>query len=191
MVNGGLTRLYDAVESIVPGVAHPVVQMVMWDAIEEFCVRSTFWRETMEWVMPIGNREVDLNPVGSGAIVANVLDVRGLTSFSVYPPALLTDSGSTDQPRSGFAYVSCKPTRLGNAIPSFLVDDWYEGIKDGAMGRLYQQPGKPYSSPQLAEIHLKRFRTQMRLARDQAERFNSRGPAQWSFPLFAKGHRRQ
>lgn len=190
VATGGLDRLYDAIESSLPGVQHPVVQSAVWDTIDEFCTRSLVWRETMSWVLPAGMREVDLNPVSATAVVVWVIGVQGISAASVSPPAILIDSGDVSQARSGTARVACKPTRLSDQLPSFLVNNWYEALRDGTLARLYEQPAKPYSNMDLARFHGTRFRSGIRLARDAANRYFTNGTSGWRFPYFASGRRR-
>ncbi|RKX47794.1 MAG: hypothetical protein DRP64_00060 [Verrucomicrobia bacterium] len=52
----------------------------------------------------------------------------------------------------------------------------FDKILDGATGRLFSQPGKPYTNPKMAQYHLRRFRNGMAQARDMAQRqFNKSG----------------
>lgn len=187
MATGGLERIYDALQSTVPGVNTATMQMEAWNTIEDFCRQSTLWRETVEWVLPVGSREVDFNPVSAVGLATWVLDVQGLTSFSVTPPAILVDGGDTSLARSGFARVVLKPARLNNSLPHFLVNEWFEAIVDGTKARLYGQPAKPYSAPALAEFHGKRNRSAIRQARDAANRYYRAGTSGWRFPQFAAG----
>lgn len=189
---GGLERIYDAVQTVVPGVTFAVVQMAVWDTIDEFCTRSTYLRETLSWTLPPNERSVDLNPISAVLTAVWVLDVTGLNPYRVDPPAILHDGGDATQGRSGYAWVACKPTRLTTNLPAVLVDNWYETLKDGTLGRLYMQPAKPYSSKELALFHGTRFRDGLRLARDAARKFNAGpNPGTWQFPYFATGRRKQ
>ncbi len=187
---GGLDRIYDAIEAVMPGVLHPVVQLVVWDALEEFCSRSTYWRELLNWEMAIGETQLDLNPVDTNIRVHWVLNVCGLGScFRIKPTSILVDTSSGvhtpgDTVRSGTAWVVCKPSRLSAEMPAW-VDDWSEGLRDGALYRLYMQPAKPYSSLPMAQFHGKRFRTQIQLARVEAKKL-CEGDAP-RFPYFARG----
>lgn len=190
MAAGGINRIYDAIQAVVPAVTLPIVQMSTWDTIDEFCKISTLWRETMAWTLPAGDREVDLNPVDGNTIAVWVIDIRGLLYASVSPPAIIVDSGDVTLTRTGFARVVCAPSRLSTALPSMLIDQWFEGLTDGVKMRLFSQPTKPYSSLQLAEVHGKRYRDAMRRARDAASRYYDGGTSGWRFPYFAHGRRK-
>lgn len=187
--DAGFNRLYDPIEAVLPGVAHAMVQVAVRDTIEEFCLRSLYWRNTVLWQMPVGASLANLDPVDDLARAGLVLSVTGLTRWQLKPPAILIDPGPATAVRSGQALVVCKPSWVSDYtydLPSFLTDDWSEALRDGALSRLYSQPSKPYSSAQLAQYHGQRFRAQIRLAREMAGRFNDYG--RWAFPYFGRGH---
>ena len=188
--DGGLARIYDTVQMVLPGVQFPVIQAAVWDAIEEFCIDSTFLRQRIGWIMPPEVTQVDLNPLSGSAVVCWVLSVEGLIHFEVHPPAVIVDLGPyAKQQRQGYSMVAWKPTYLAEDFPCTLLDMWHEGIKDGALSRLYGQPMKPYSSEKLGSFHGTRFQNAVRRARDAANRYNV-GPAQFTYPYFARGRRR-
>jgi hypothetical protein len=183
---GGLERIYDALQSILPGALMPMIQLAVWDAVEEFCVRSTFWRDQVNWSMEPGDNQYDLNPLTQEIRVAWVLNTTGLVWFKITPTAILTDLGDTSQLRMGTAWVVLKPSGLGAILPPWL-DDWSEAIRDGAICRLCSQPARPYSEPKLALYHSARFRSQIQLARVEAQRMvPAMAPL---FPYFARGRR--
>jgi hypothetical protein len=191
-VDGGLSRLFDEIQSTVPGVQLPIIEMEVFNAIEAFCQQSTAWRETLEFTLPAGAREVDLNPVSAGALAVWVLKVDGLHSYSVRLPAIIEDSGDATQMRTGYARVVLKPSRLDAAtIPAWLLTQYREGIKSGALVRLHGQLAKPYSSPQLAAFHGRMAQLAIRRARDIANRYNTDQTSGWRFPYFAAGRRRR
>lgn len=190
MSTGGLDRIYDAVEATIPGVLHSMVQLVVWDSLEEFCSRSTYWRELLEWTMGVGVTQIDLNPIDANMRVQWVLNVCGLGHcYRIKPTSILIDTGPgqitpADTVRTGTAWVICKPSKLSADLPAW-VDDWSEGLRDGALYRLYMQPSKPYSDKAAAQFHGKRYRTQIQLARVEAKKLCECDAPR--FPYFARG----
>lgn len=181
--DGGLDRIYDAIEAVVPGVNHAVVQMVVWDTLDEFCTKSTFWRATVQWTLQPSVQAVNLNPVSGNALVRHVLALRGLTRWRVEPPATIVDLIPCEEARSGQARVALRPSRLSANLPGSLVDDWQQAIRDGALAALYGQPAKSYSSGALAQYHRRQFLAAIREARSQAIRYNSgEQTSGWVFP---------
>ena len=190
---GGLDRLYDAIESTVPGVLHATVQQALWDTIEEFCIQSTFFRVWASWAMGAGTAVFDFNPVSSDTIAFEILSVTGLPAWSAMPPAILVDRGQPGSvTRQGWAWLACKPVSLVSCgLPSNLVDRWYEGLKNGTLMRLFSQPAKPWSAPQMAQSHGTTYRSRIREARDLTSRLYGGGAQPFMFPYFANGRRKQ
>ena len=89
--DGGLDRIYDAIEAVVPGVNHAVVQMVVWDTLDEFCTKSTFWRATVQWTLQPSVQAVNLNPVSGNALVRHVLALRPSRLSANLPGSLVDD----------------------------------------------------------------------------------------------------
>ena len=186
---GGLARIYDAIEVQAVGVSMPMMRMAVFDAMDEFCTRSCLWRMTIAWSMDVGQQTLDLNPLDDATLIAWVLRVDGIMRYRIAPAAIIVDPGDALLVRVGTALVVCKPAGLNDfALPSLLVDSWSEALRDGALYRLFRQPGKPYSDAKLAEHHGVRFRGQIRLARETAR---SHGDLpRPGFPYFARGSQR-
>ena len=181
---GGLDRIYDAIEAILPGVQHPIVQMELWNAIEDFCTRTTSWRLNVGWAMAGGVNTVNLSPLDDAVAVAHVLELHGFLRIRVRPPATLIDPGDTRLARAGSVTVAAKPRRLAEEIvPAFLADEWSEELRDGTLYRLFMHPFKPYTSPQLAGLYSKKWRYALSRATAQAKQQACRP----HFPYFAWG----
>ena len=183
-------RIYDNIQATLPGVVLEVIRMELWNAIEEFCLRSTFYRAKAPWAMSPYTREYDFNPYDSSQVVFSVLKVLGLPIYSVNPPAILVDdSAGISGARSGIALVALKPIAFDCDLPGDLFNRWFECMLDGTKARLMGHPAKPYSSPSMAEYHMKRFRVGLNLARAEAEQLNS-GQSNFRFPYYAFGRRK-
>lgn len=183
---GGLARVYDGIEIQMPGVSHAIVQLALWDAIEEFCYRSTYYRQTVAWTMPIGVFGYDFNPVDPFTLATTVMSVSGLNGMQIKPPAILIDPGDASVARNGVALLSCKPILLADSNPSLIIDYWNEALRFGAMARLYAQPSRPYSDEKRAAYYMGQFKAQIRLARAEATKFGDYGT--WRYPYFSSGH---
>jgi len=189
----GLRRVFDNVQAIVPGVMLPVVKMATWNAIEDFYQRSTWRRELLNWCMPPNVICVDFNPFDGDWLVCWVLDVYGLGNYMVKPLAQIYDVQQLpvhNSTRQGAALVALKPVSLDIDFPPDLFMNWFDTITDGALYRLYMQPAKPYSSPQLATVHARQFRVGCQRARAIAQKQYTNGPGRWSYPYFADGKRK-
>jgi hypothetical protein len=187
-------RLYDNVQTMLPAVTLPVIEMELWNTVQEFCIRSTYFRSKTYWFMAPGISTVDFNPFDVNTLVTWVLYVNGLTHWEINPPAQLVDFNTPTAIREGFAILSLRPRSFDevklNALPELLTT-WFETMLDGTLGRLYAMPAKPWSAPPLAQYHGTRFRQGINRARDIAERLHSHQQSpRRAFPYFAHGRRK-
>jgi hypothetical protein len=185
----GVERLYDNVQSEVPGVTLAQIKMAAWNTIEDFYIRSTWRREHLFWEMPAGVYAVDFNPFDADWLVAWVLAWNGLTNGKVEPPALLRDIGFplATTTRNGEVWLALKPTDFSADFDPLLWQQWFETILAGTLHRLYRQPAKPYSSPQLALLHGRTFNLGVARARGIAHNNYAGNTPSWRFPRFAGG----
>jgi hypothetical protein len=190
-----MARVYDNIQATLPAITVPVIEMELWNTVQEFCIRSTYFRSKIHWEMGKGVSTVDFNPFNVDMSVVWALYVHGLTHWEINPPAQLVDFMPPNADRSGWALVALRPVRFDvvrlNALPE-LFTTWFETMLDGTMARLYAMPAKPWSTPQLAQYHGTRFRQGMMRARDIAERLHSHQQSpRRTFPYFAMGRRKQ
>jgi hypothetical protein len=189
-------RLYDNVQTLLPAITLPVIEMELWNTVQEFCIRSTYFRSKINWHMAKGVTTVDFNPFDANTVVVWVLFAYGLTHWEIEPPAKLVDlQVPATAARTGWALVSLRPVTFNavrlNATPE-LFTTWFETMLDGTLGRLYAMPAKPWSAPPLAQYHGSRFRMGINRARDIAERLHSHQQSpRRGFPYFAGGRRKQ
>lgn len=191
--NPGVERIYDNVLAVVPAMTLPLIEVALWNTIEEFALRSTYFRDRVSWQMAPGVNSVQFNPHSSRALVAWVLGQQGLLHWHIVPPGLMIDDQRPTAYRHGTALVALKPISFDVAeMPSGgeLYSTWFETLLDGTLFRLYGQPAKPWSNQQLAQYHGSRFRMGINRARDIAQRSHSNQQGRWNFPPFAVGRRK-
>lgn len=193
-VSPDVERLYDNIQTTLPAITLPVIELELWNTVQEFCIRSTYFRSRLHWQMGAGTSTVDFNPFSHDMVVVWVLYAHGLTHWEINPPAQLVDFLPPTAKRSGWAQVALRPARFDacklGTMPE-LFTTWFETMLDGTIFRLYGMPAKPWSSPQLAQYHGTRFRQGLNRARDIAERLHShqQSPSR-AFPYFARGRRK-
>jgi hypothetical protein len=191
--NPGLARLYDNVQAIVPAVDLPLIQMMAWNVIQDFYQQSTAKREIVFWQMAPGVSQLDFNPFDANWLVAWVMNVTGLTKFKIDMPATITDLHNPSGPRHGEVTLALVPVNFNADLPPELFSQWFETILDGVLFRLYSTPTKPYSSPQLAIYHGKRYRKGIAQAKGVAQHGFTSGGGIWQFPhaqSYATGRRK-
>lgn len=186
----GLSRLYDNVQAVIPGTILSQVKMHAWNTIEEFYQRSTVERRYVNWQMAIGVQSVDFNPYDETWLVSWVLSLSGLYRWEVIPPGKVQDLMSPDNIRHGRALLALTPVAFAAEMPHMLMSQWFETVLDGTLARFFNTPAKPYSSPQLAQYHQRRYYAGISRARAFAQQQNTDGPGRWGFPYFAGGKRK-
>ena len=202
--NPGLARLYDNIQATIPAIQFPMVQMIVWNVIEDFYMQSTWKRENVFWSLAPGDQQTDFNPFSAVWLVSDILAVTGLTNFRIIPPGVLMDAsvesfnGASDNStnadaaqRFGTALLALKPVSLAAVNNSAFVDDslfskWFDVLMDGVQSKLFMMPAKPWSSPQQAQFHGARYRRGVARARGEAQTFyTGGGGSRWRFPYFS------
>lgn len=195
LANTAINRLYDNVQAVLPGVTLPIIDLCLWNTVEEFCIRGTYFRSRVFWQMAEGVSSVDFDPFSASMVVQWVYNVLGLVNWAINPPGQLVDMAVPSSTRNGSAILVIKPVSydaVKAGVVPILFTTWFETMLDGVFFRLYGQPAKPWSSPQLAQYHGHRFRQGLNRARDIAERLYSDQQSPWNtYPYFARGRRKQ
>lgn len=98
-------------------------------------------------------------------------------TLSLYPkPSVGAEEALT-------VYAALTPDLTNMVLPDIAYAQHYDALLDGLLGRLYSQPAKPYSNPQLAAYHLKRFRNAIAVFHAEANSGYA-GAASWAYPSF-------
>lgn len=184
-------RLFDNVQALVQQVDLPLVKMMAWNAIEDFCIRSSVRRELLNWSMPIGTSQIDFDPYDETSRVAWVLQVTGLTHYMVKPPGLVLDLEFPSAVRSGTVTLALAPMEFGVDYPGYFWSQFFETILAGTVARLFSMPQRPFSNPQLMQFYWRRFNAGVAKAYAEADKGWTDGPGRWHFPYFAFGRRKQ
>lgn len=186
-----LERLYDNVQLVVPQATLSLIKVAAWNTLEEFALRSTYFRDEVFWTMAIGVTTVDFNPYSADMSVCWVLSQCGLVRWRANAAATLIDLAQPLAVRTGRALLALKPVSFDVNFPPELWTNWFETILDGTLFRLFGQGLKPWSNTQMATYHGTRYRQGINRARDIANRAFSNQQPPWAFPYFAAGRRKQ
>ena len=110
----------------------------------------------------------------------------GPMGYAISPHKLAVYSPQSHEMGDTFTVVVTKTTcRDTKKMPEQFATTWYEPIFDGCVGKLYSMPKKPWSNPQLAMYHLRRFRNGMAAARDATRHNHTSAETRFSFPRWA------
>jgi hypothetical protein len=67
-------------------------------------------------------------------------------------------------------------------IPDWMYDMYFDAFLDGALGRLYSMPAKPWTNPQMALFHGRKFRSAMGYRKQEIRRGFAYNIQTWRFP---------
>jgi hypothetical protein len=194
-VRSDIARFLNTVQTRVAGITLPVIELELANVVEEFCYRSTYFRNKVYWQLAQGMSQLSITPYDGRMETIYILDQEGLTDYYVDPPATIVDTMAPNASRTGWALIAIKPRSWEDveqgAVP-VLFRNWFEVMLDGLLFRLYGMPSRPWSSSQLASYHGTRWWQGVNRARDQAERLNTNRQSPFRFyPYFARGRRKQ
>jgi hypothetical protein len=71
---------------------------------------------------------------------------------------------------------------LPTDMPEWIIDKYYDHLYHGVTGKLMLQPNKPFSSPKLAEYHMRKFNEGVGLARTEVRHMFTYAGQRWAFP---------
>lgn len=102
-------------------------------------------------------------------------------------PGTLVLQRTVDQPYTLVAVLaqSCIDPVDANGdpvFPSWILDDYFEGLKSGMIAKCMMQPAKSYSNPQLAVFHWKTYRAARQQAMSDVLRANLYDAQAWVVP---------
>jgi hypothetical protein len=184
----GPSRLLDNLQAIVPGLVVDMANMVCWNTIEDFFVRSTYRREHIFWRLDPGVMTINFDPYDQNWRVCRFLDLVG-HNLKIEPPGRIRDltSPAPDVTRDGEVTLALKPRSINTPLPFEVWTTYWETLLNGALYRLYMQPGKPYSDLGAAQLTGRMYRSGIASARSDAQAGHLRDGVAWGFPYFANG----
>jgi hypothetical protein len=104
------------------------------------------WYSTYFKVYVVGTGEVSYLTAGTtGTDISGASWMNGLTGTGSLSPWLQCN-------------VTLKPTFAADDLPDWFMERYAEPIVDGALWLLMATPGKPWTNPELAEFHRRRFK---------------------------------
>ena len=192
-----------------PGAVRPVVKRELVLAVREFYTQSLAWRVVIgPKNMKAGKKLYTMSPYDAYADVVKVFSVElegsplrryvrrpagaepaadrptgffleDVDNVRLWPaPVVAVDDGLT-------FYVALTPKQTVTHLPRMAMSHHYDALLDGALGRLYNHPAKPYTDPLRSSYHLRRFRGFIAEFRSAAREGNVDAPS-WTFPKFGR-----
>jgi hypothetical protein len=115
-------------------------------------------------------------------------------TYSLFRPNFISVTAPTEEARKyplklvlalsvaqGCLECDCGDWQLEDWMYSMFFEDWLDGV----LGTLFTMPAKPWSNPQLAIYHKKRFRNFMNYRKQEAKRGFVHNVQTWRYPRWA------
>lgn len=199
MANADMNRLMDSARIKLPGALDAAIQIELFAVLHEFFQETNIWYEDIQFdVTPTNDTYLEnpdaytyeLTVLEDGTInrLISVVSSDGFVKKAVMPtPGYVILAYSPDKADTYTARVSktvLDPvTRDGYPVfPDWIMKKYGIDILDGVLGRMMGQIAKPYSSPQIATVHLRNFKQAINKARAEAMHGNVYRGQNWRFP---------
>lgn len=193
----------------VPGVASDLIKMELRNTLRDFFYQSTCWRrEIGPYHLRAGRGDVPMDPVDANTDVcfphrvwydkrelrpsapmaySEDLSDDGPSFFFATEPGVLQVWPAPKQTKLNSIRVlaSLLPERQAIQVPKMLISHFFDVIVDGTLARLFSMPSRPFSSPDLAVYHQKKYLAGVSRARQSADRGFTQAAPHWRFPRFA------
>jgi hypothetical protein len=198
MASIDMNRLMDNARIKLPGALDGVLQMEMVNVLNEFFNGSNLWYEDIPFqVTPTSDSYLENPAAWTYTIVPSQGQINRLmwvmTSESLPVPVGMPIPGELilgRQPSQADTYTARVALVLGDQttregypdFPDWILSKYYPDLLDGILGAMMGQLAKPYSNPQLAQFHLRRFRSAISLAKVEAQHENVYRGQSWRFP---------
>jgi hypothetical protein len=198
MPNADMNRLMDQARIRLPGAVDAAIVVELFAVMKEFFSDSNIWREDIQFPVYATSTPYHLDPDaytydvmssqgavnrligvrnGDGTPVSAVMPVPGQVVLSLSP------NNDTSYTATVALTISDPVTRDGYPqFPDWVMNKYINDLLDGVLGRMMSQIAKPYTSPSMAAVHMRRFKQAVGRAKVEANRKNVYGAQNWRFP---------
>jgi hypothetical protein len=204
-----IDRLMNNARTRLPGATDAVLQLELFNVMDEFFKKSNVWNEDIDITIPgldPAGTIYELTPTGPSLIdkLLWVFELPNDTSIGrgagvmayMSTPGQLT---LRTQPSSDIVYrvsvaLTVQDPTLRNGyvtFPAWVLAKYRDCILDGLLGGMMSQSGKPYTNTQMGVFHMRKFIQKTASARVEWTRNNNYRAQAWAFPGgFSRGSQR-
>lgn len=201
-----LDRWVDTILGRLNGATPEMVRTEVTNAVREFFVESTAWRADILLGVEEGVSTIDLSGAISNADTLFILRAhfkgRAMSPVEEFPwfwessgdptqywspePAKMRMAPIPERTEEAVLRLKLALKPSGCQVPHWVEDVYFKAITDGALGRLYLHPKRPYTNPQLGALHAANFRSGIGRAKSLSKRrfttaeHSFRYPGGWS-----------
>lgn len=192
-----MDRLLDQARIRLPGAVDAAIIPELTSVLREFFSGSNVWREEITFPVFATSSNIFLDPddfaydlVPSEGAILRLLGVRTASGTGIHArmpvpgTVLLSVSPSSDTDYIAAVVLTVAPPAPSTVptAPEWVVERHHDVLLDGLLGRMMSQLAKPYSSPSIAAVHLRRFKRGTAEAKVEANRGNVYAAPSWRFP---------
>lgn len=199
MASTAINRLMDLTKARVPGLLDTVLKKEFFHLMNEFFMETNLWQEKVTFTATTTTQTYfeapelytyDVTSEESGQVFRlmacfNADGIRVNATMRIPGEIVIVHA-----PPSTQTYTAHVATTVSDPVtnedlpvmPEWVLTKYDNVILDGLVGRLMSQPAKPYSNPQLAGLHIRKFMQGMKVAKREGERFNVHAGQVWQFP---------
>ncbi|MCK1742180.1 hypothetical protein IVA80_15250 [Bradyrhizobium sp. 139] len=192
-----LDRLMSNARTHLPGATDPVLQLELFNVLNDFFQVSNIWQEDIAFPVLATDAAGTTYPVAPVALAAIVrfmwmLDGSGRPAYGTMATPgeiqLLRQPSQDDTYTVTVALTVNDPAGVDGfpEFPEWVAAKYSTGLVDGVLGRMMAQPAKPYSNMALAGLRTKSFKACVSQAKAEALHKNVNNGQSWRFPRFAK-----
>jgi hypothetical protein len=199
MANADMNRLMDNARVKLPGALDATIQLELFAVVNEFFQTSNLWYEDIAFsVTPTTQTYLEnpsaytyeLIPLQDGTInrLMTIVDSAGFPQAGIMPTPgsviLQHSPNKADTFTARVAKTVTDPTATDGSpiFPEWVMNKYGNEILDGVLGRMMAQIAKPYSSPALAALYVRKFRQSVSRAKAEAMHGNLYRGQSWRFP---------
>lgn len=194
-----IQRLMSNLRVHLPGALDSAITLEIFNAVAEFCVRSSVWQDEQPLNTRAGKSEYEVSAPQHDAYYTQLLSLhkddgdgddntKGSPVKAVLdsPTVLRLLSTPTTAERliARFAMAPQPTDEIADkpAIPDEYWSKYHDVLYEGALARMLAQPAKPYSNERLGIYHGRRFVAMTSLVKNEHYSGNVRGGQNWSYP---------
>lgn len=208
MTDPSIARLMSNVRVRVPGATDDMLQLELFNTMDDFFKGSNAWTQDLDIFIPgtdLPGTIYQLTP-DSPSIIDKLMwifqpPVSPLSGKGQQIAGTMSTPGElvlVTQPNIPVTYrvtvsltVADPTTRDGFVVfPEWVILKYRDRLMDGLLGKLFSQMSKPWTNNQLAVLHMRKFKQGVASARVEVERNNVFRQQAWVFPGFARGTQR-
>lgn len=192
MATADITRLMNNLRVQLPGAIDGVIQLEIYNAMNEFFQDSNVWREDIDVPVVPNTLNYTIVPTATASIVRLIGVVDNYERPVGAVLDLLNDNelalfNSPSEAATYTAQVSLTVNEpLDNegfpTFPAWVLNLYMGDFISGVLSRMLAQPAKPYTNAQLATYHGTAFRGAISKARSEANRRYTYRNQVWRFP---------